>query len=174
MDRVSRYSHSVIGLPPELQRTQQKTMKHLKEGDTFPKITLKAQDDTEVSPSGKFILYIYPKDFTPGCTTQACDFRDEFAGFDSIGYKIYGISPDSLDSHQKFISEYKLPFTLLADPDLKAIKLLGAYGEKNMYGKITEGIYRSTFVVQDGVIQHAMYNVKATGHVQKLLQTISA
>lgn len=149
-------------------------MKHLKEGDSFPNISLKDQDNTEVTLDGKFILYIYPKDFTPGCTTQACDFRDEFAEFKSLGLKVYGISPDSPESHRKFIAEHKLPFTLLADPDLAAIKLLGAYGEKNMYGKITQGIYRSTFVVQDGIIKFAMYNVKATGHVQKLLQTISA
>lgn len=120
----------------------------------------------------KVVLYFYPRDSTPGCTTQACDFRDNFVKFKELGYQIIGISPDTGASHIKFAERFNLPFTLLSDPDRQVASNYGAYGMKKMYGKESMGIIRSTFLInEDGVIDHVAANVKATGHVEKLLKT---
>ncbi len=151
----------------------------LKEGDVAPDFCLEGID--EEGKEGKFclrdmlssplILYFYPKDDTPGCTQEACDFRDNLNSLRSKGYRVVGVSPDSLQSHKKFKEKYGLNFILLSDPQKAVLRAYGAYGKKKMYGKETEGVIRSTFVIsQDGRILKAFYNVKAKGHVESLLR----
>ncbi len=120
----------------------------------------------------KVIVYFYPKDNTPGCTTEACDFRDNL---NRIGDKAFviGISPDSLASHRKFKEKYELNFPLLSDTEKKVMEDFGAYGEKKMYGKVRMGVIRSTFILdEDGTILKAMRNVRAKGHVEKILKIL--
>lgn len=118
--------------------------------------------------SGGLLVYVYPKDNTPGCTTQACDFRDALAS--GFGLKVVGISPDSVASHRKFVEKYGLSFPLLSDPGLNVLTLLGGYGEKKMYGKTVKGVIRSTFVAdRQGVTTHVYRAVKATGHVARMV-----
>lgn len=119
------------------------------------------------------VLYAYPKDNTPGCTTEACDFRDNWARVQALGAKVYGISRDSAKSHQGFIGKQKLPFGLLSDPDTQLLKALGAFGKKLMYGKEVEGIIRSSFLIDPkGVIRHVWPKVSVKGHVQAVLETL--
>jgi len=121
----------------------------------------------------RVVLYAYPAAMTPGCTTQACDFRDNLAAFTGDGYTVLGISPDKPAKLAKFTERDDLPFTLLSDPDRTVLTAYGAYGEKKLYGKVVTGVIRSTFVIgPDGRIEHAFYNVKATGHVAKLMRDI--
>jgi peroxiredoxin Q/BCP len=148
-------------------------------GKPIPPFTL--SDDqgatvTQASLAGHWtVLYAYPKDATPGCTTEACDFRDNWARVQAAGAKVFGISRDSLASHQKFRTNQQLPFPLLSDPDKVLLAPLGAYGRKVMYGKETEGIIRSTFLVDPkGVIRHAWPKVTVKGHVQEVLETLEA
>ena len=116
------------------------------------------------------VIYFYPKDDTPGCTTQACDFRDNLARVQGAGAVLYGISRDSLGSHDKFIKKYDLTFTLLTDPEKTVHQLYGAWGEKNMYGKKTMGVIRSTFLIDaEGTLVKAWRNVRAKGHADKVL-----
>ena len=120
------------------------------------------------------VLYAYPKDSTPGCTTEACDFRDNLARVQSLGAQVYGISRDSLKSHANFIAKQSLPFRLLSDPDCDLLKPLGAFGKKIMYGKEVAGILRSTFLVDPkGVIRHVWPKVSVKGHVQDVLDTLA-
>ena len=115
------------------------------------------------------VLYFYPRDDTPGCTKEACGFRDAWDDLRELGAVVIGVSGDDAASHQRFASKYRLPFMLLSDPDRSVMRSYGAYGEKTMYGKTVTGVIRSTFVVDDqGKIEQAQYNVKATGHVAKL------
>lgn len=142
-------------------------------GDTAPDFTLNDQDGKAVSLSDfvgqNVILYIYPAANTPGCTTQACDFRDSLNSIVAAGYAVLGLSKDHLPKLVKFRDEQGITFPLLSDPELETHKAYGAYGTKNSYGRITEGTKRSTFVINgSGVIEHALYNVKATGHVARL------
>ena len=117
----------------------------------------------------KVILYFYPAASTPGCTTQACDFRDNMASLEREGYVVLGISKDSPSALKKFSAEESLSFPLLSDPALVVHQSYGAYGEKSLYGKKVTGVLRSTFVVdEDGFILQALYNVRATGHVESL------
>jgi len=117
----------------------------------------------------KVILYFYPAASTPGCTTQACDFRDNMASLQSAGYVVLGVSKDKLPALQKFAENENLSFPLLSDEDLSVHNSYGAYGEKSMYGKKVMGVIRSTFVVDEsGNLEHSLYNVKATGHVEML------
>jgi peroxiredoxin Q/BCP len=110
---------------------------------------------------------------TPGCTTQACDFRDNMAAFTSKGYVVIGVSPDSGKDLQEFTDQESLPFMLLGDEGKETLKAYGAFGTKNMYGKEVQGVIRSTFVIDgDGVLTHALYNVKATGHVEMLREKL--
>lgn len=116
------------------------------------------------------ILYFYPKDDTPGCTTEACDFRDNLNILNKYAI-VVGVSPDNIESHKKFKEKYNLNFILLSDKDKSVMKSYGAYGEKVMYGKKTEGVIRSTFIISpDGTIKKAWKNVKAKGHVQQILK----
>jgi peroxiredoxin Q/BCP len=120
------------------------------------------------------VLYAYPKDNTPGCTTEACDFRDNWARVQAAGARVYGLSRDSVKSHQGFIAKQELPFRLLSDPEASLLKALGAYGRKVMYGKETEGIIRATFLVDPaGIIRHAWPKVSVKGHVQEVLEILA-
>jgi len=147
-------------------------------GHPLPAFSL--QDDQGVTVTaadlkGRWtVLYAYPKDSTPGCTTEACDFRDNLARVQSLGAQVYGISRDSLKSHQNFITKQSLPFRLLSDPDCALLKPLGAFGKKVMYGKEVEGIIRSTFLVDPkGLIRHAWPKVSVKGHVQDVLDVLT-
>jgi peroxiredoxin Q/BCP len=145
----------------------------LEAGEAAPAFTLEDQDGAAVSLSDfagrKTIVYFYPAASTPGCTTEACDFRDNINSLKSAGYQVLGVSKDTLGDLKKFQSEQGLNFPLLSDADLTVHRAYGAYGEKSLYGKIVTGTIRSTFVVdENGKIQLPLYNVKATGHVASL------
>jgi len=145
----------------------------LSAGDTAPDFTLTSDTGEQVSLSDlrgqKAIIYFYPAAMTPGCTTQACDFSDSLSSLKAAGYEVLGISPDTPDKLAKFREHDGLTITLLSDPDKAVLTAYGAYGEKKMYGKTVQGVIRSTFVVdEEGTLELAQYNVKATGHVAKL------
>jgi len=145
----------------------------LKAADPAPDFTLPDADGNPVSLSDfrgrRVIVYFYPAAMTPGCTTEACDFRDNLAELNGTGVAVIGISPDPVEKLAQFRAQESLTFPLLSDPDKKVLNAYGAYGEKNNYGKVVLGVIRSTFVVDpDGKIEQAQYNVKATGHVAKL------
>lgn len=145
----------------------------LEAGQAAPAFTLPDQNGNHVSLAdfaGKnVIIYFYPAALTPGCTTQACDFRDSLASLQAAGYVVLGISKDTPAKLKKFEEQEGLTFPLLSDPDLTVHNACGTFGEKSMYGKIVQGVIRSTFVVApDGKLSHALYNVKATGHVASL------
>jgi peroxiredoxin Q/BCP len=142
-------------------------------GDPAPDFTLPTADGSTLSLADlrgkKVILYAYPAAMTPGCTTQACDFRDSIASLTTRGYAVVGISPDSPDKLAKFVEHDALTFPLVSDADKSVLNAYGAYGEKQNYGKTIMGVIRSTFVIDEkGHIERAFYNVKATGHVAKL------
>ena len=142
-------------------------------GDAAPDFTLPDADGNEVSLSSlrgrRAIIYFYPAAMTPGCTKQACDFRDSLASLAAAGFAVIGISPDSPAKLAKFRDRDGLNFPLLSDPKREVLEEYGAYGEKMMYGKKSVGVIRSTFVVgPDGKIEQAQYGVKATGHVARL------
>lgn len=120
-----------------------------------------------------FVLYFYPKDNTPGCTKEACAFRDAYADFKQAGVEVIGISPDSEKSHTKFAEKFELPFTLLSDPDHKICEAFGVWGPKKYMGREYEGVYRTTFVIgPDGMIKRVFENVKPTEHVEEVLQAV--
>ena len=142
-------------------------------GDTAPDFTLPDDNGNEVSLSSlrgqRVVVYFYPAAMTPGCTTQACDFRDSLASLAAAGIAVLGISPDSPPKLAKFRDRDGLNFPLLSDPKREVLEAYGAYGEKMLYGKKSVGVIRSTFVVgPDGKIEQAQYGVKATGHVARL------
>jgi len=148
-------------------------------GTPLPAFSL--QDDqghtvTDKDLKGRWtVLYAYPKDSTPGCTTEACDFRDNLARVQSLGAQVYGLSRDSLKSHQNFIAKQSLPFRLLSDPDCALLSPLGAFGKKLMYGKEVQGIIRSTFLVDPkGVIRHVWPKVSVKGHVEAVIEVLAA
>jgi peroxiredoxin Q/BCP len=145
----------------------------LEAGNTAPSFTLPDQDGKDISLSDfagqKVILYFYPAASTPGCTKQACDFRDNLGSLEKSGYVVLGVSKDSLAKLKKFEDAESLTFPLLSDPELTVHNAYGTYGEKSMYGKTVMGVIRSTFVIDEqGKIELALYNVKATGHVEAL------
>jgi peroxiredoxin Q/BCP len=146
----------------------------LSPGDQAPDFTLTSDTGEQVSladarAKSKVIVYFYPAAMTPGCTKQACDFTDNLASLEAAGYTVLGISKDTPAKLAKFRERDSLTITLLSDPDLEVHKAFAAYGEKKLYGKLVEGVIRSTFVVgEDGKVELAQYNVKATGHVAKL------
>lgn len=145
----------------------------LSPGDTAPEFTLTDDTGAEVALADllgrKVIVYFYPAAMTPGCTKQACDFTDTLDSFKAEGYEVLGISPDKPEKLAKFRERDNLTITLLSDPDKAVMQAYGAYGEKKLYGKVVEGVIRSTVVVdEDGKVFLAQYNVKATGHVAKL------
>ena len=149
----------------------------LSEGDTAPGFDLEDKDGNQVALANflgqNVVLYFYPAASTEGCTTQACDFRDNLASLQKAGFVVLGISKDRLPALQKFAADESLKFPLLSDPELTTHHAYGAYGEKSMYGKTVMGVIRSTFVIdKKGVIEHALYNVRATGHVEMLKKKI--
>jgi thioredoxin-dependent peroxiredoxin len=150
----------------------------LEPGDPAPDFTLPDADGKEVSLSDyrgrKVVVYFYPAAMTPGCTTEACDFRDNLAALGGAGIDVVAISPDKPEKLAKFREKESLTFPLLADPDRSTLEAYGAYGEKMMYGKPVTGVIRSTFVVDEGGrIEKAMYGVRATGHVAKLRRELA-
>jgi thioredoxin-dependent peroxiredoxin len=142
-------------------------------GDPAPDFTLRSDSGEEVTLSAlrgrKVIVYFYPAAMTPGCTKQACDFTDSLDSLQGAGYEVLGISPDKPEKLARFRERDALTITLLSDPDKQVLDAYGAFGEKKLYGKVVEGVIRSTIVVdEDGKVEVAQYNVKATGHVAKL------
>jgi peroxiredoxin Q/BCP len=151
------------------------------EGQQAPDFKLKGLDEKgkqrEYTLKGslgkKLILYFYPRDNTPGCTTEACDFRDNMNRIAKKGLTVLGVSPDSLDSHRNFKEKHGLGFPLLSDPEKSVAEKYGAYGEKVMYGKVSKGIIRSTFLIDEkGTLEKAWRNVKAKGHVEEILKAL--
>ncbi|MCP9620480.1 thioredoxin-dependent thiol peroxidase [Nocardia otitidiscaviarum] len=150
----------------------------LSPGDTAPAFTLPDADGNPVSLTDfkgrKVIVYFYPAASTPGCTKEACDFRDNLAELNGAGIEVVGISPDKPAKLAKFRDNEQLTFALLSDPDKEVLTAWGAFGEKTMYGKKVTGVIRSTFLVdENGKIEAAQYNVRATGHVAKLRRDLS-
>ena len=148
-------------------------MPTLSAGDIAPDFTLPDPDGNPVTLSSfrgqKVLLYAYPTASTAGCTTQACDFRDNMATLKSSGYQVLGLSPDTLEAQKRFRDEEHVPYPLLCDPSREVIESYGAWGEKQRDGKTVIGVIRSTFVIDErGVIAKAMYHVNATGHVAML------
>ena len=155
------------------------TDQKLAPGDVAPDFSLSDADGQTVTLSGlhgqRVIVYFYPAAMTPGCTKEACDFRDNLGVLAGAGLTVLGISPDSPEKLAKFRDKESLNFTLLADPDREVLRAYGAYGEKMNYGKKTVGVIRSTFVIgADGRVERAYYNVRAAGHVERLRKDLAA
>ncbi|WP_167136595.1 thioredoxin-dependent thiol peroxidase [Diaminobutyricimonas sp. TR449] len=148
-------------------------MTQLTAGDTAPAFTLTDQNGDQVSLSdfagSSVIVYFYPAAMTPGCTKEACDFRDSLSSLAGAGVQVVGISKDEPEKLKQFEERDGLNFPLLSDPNLDTHNAYGAWGKKSLYGKLVDGVIRSTFIVgEDGRIRHALYNVKATGHVARI------
>ena len=149
----------------------------LSPGDKAPAFSLIDDSGATVKLSdyrgSRVILYAYPAAMTPGCTKQACDFRDSLSVLQAAGYTVLGISPDKPEKLATFRDHDGLTFPLLSDPEKEVLAAYGAFGEKKLYGKVVTGVIRSTFVISPkGTIEHAFYNVKATGHVAKLMRDL--
>lgn len=153
------------------------TQQRLQPGDLAPEFKLPDADGALVSLSSfrgrRVIVYFYPAAMTPGCTKEALGFRDNVAALEAAGVAVLGISPDKPAKLARFRERDSLNFPLLADPEATTLKAYGAYGEKKLYGKTTIGVIRSTFIIDaDGKIEKAFYNVKATGHVERILREL--
>jgi thioredoxin-dependent peroxiredoxin len=149
----------------------------IEEGKPAPDFELRSDTDETVRLSDfrgrPVVLYFYPKDDTPGCTTEACEFRDAYDVYRERGVEILGVSPDDVRSHEKFKTKYELPFTLLADPDHEVAEAYGVWGERSFAGKKYMGINRSTFVIdEDGNIARAMLGIKPAGHAAQVLEEL--
>jgi len=149
----------------------------LEKGMKAPDFTLKDKDGKDVSLSDflgkKVVLYFYPKDNTPGCTRQACAFAGAYRGFAEKGVEVIGISKDSTESHRKFAEKHGLPFVLLSDPELEAIKAYGVWQGKKLYGKLSMGVVRTTFVIDgQGIIERVMPKVKPDTNAEEILKTV--
>ncbi|MEM1029678.1 MAG: thioredoxin-dependent thiol peroxidase [Myxococcota bacterium] len=149
----------------------------VEQGDAAPTFALPGNDGRthrlEDYAGRRVVLYFYPKDDTPGCTTQACDFRDNMARLTAAGAVVLGVSRDARASHDAFRDKYDLNFVLLTDEDVSVHRAYGAFGEKKSYGRTVEGVIRSTFIIDgDGVVTAAMRNVRAGGHVDRVLATL--
>ena len=152
----------------------------LEVGDKAPDIDALLTDGSQVSLNDilsndeRVVLYFYPKDNTPGCTTQACDFRDNYSILQSAGYRVLGVSKDSSKSHLNFTDKYELNFDLIVDQDIELHQKYGVWREKNNYGKTYMGVSRSTFVIDtDGSLIWVGYNIRAKGHVEKLMRELN-
>ena len=146
-------------------------------GDPAPDFTLTAADGSDVSLSDyagrKVVVYFYPAAMTPGCTTEACDFRDSLSALSAAGLVVLGISPDQPEKLKKFAEKEELNFDLLSDPDKSMMEEWGAFGEKKNYGKVVQGVIRSTLVIDaEGAVELAQYNVEATGHVARVRKAL--
>src|SRR6185295_17435027 len=151
----------------------------LEEGTKAPSFTLEADDGSKVSladlKGSPVVLYFYPADDTPGCTREACAFRDRSAELKKLGAKVFGVSPDDVSSHMRFKVKFKLNFPLLADLDHSVAEKFGAWREKNMYGKKKMGIVRSTFIIgADGILKKVWRSVKVDGHDAAVIEAIKA
>lgn len=151
----------------------------LKAGDPAPDFTLTSDGGQEVSLADyrgqKVVLYFYPKDDTPGCTAEACAFRDDHSDIVAAGAAVLGVSPDTIKSHDKFKAKYNLPFALLSDPDHRVADMYGAWGEKKMFGKAYEGILRSTFIVdEEGKIVKVFPKVTPKDHSREVLAALQS
>ncbi len=151
----------------------------LQPGDKAPDFTGTDENGRSISLADykgkKLILFFYPKDNTPGCTAEACNLRDNYQLLKSKGFELLGVSPDGADAHQKFKEKFNLPFPLLADTDKTVLKAYGAWGPKSMYGKIFDGVNRSTFVIdENGVIVQVFSKVKTSDHAEQILKAIGA
>jgi thioredoxin-dependent peroxiredoxin len=149
----------------------------LKAGDQAPRFTLAADDGRTVrleDLAGRPVaLYFYPKDDTPGCTKEACSFRDAWDDIQATGAVVLGVSPDSRSSHEKFRTKYRLPFPLLSDPDHAVAEAYGAWGEKSMYGRTYEGVLRTTFLIDGaGVVRRVFEKVRPEGHADEVLAAV--
>lgn len=147
--------------------------------DEAPLFSLPNQDNAEISllnfRGSYVVLYFYPKDKTPGCTTEACDFRDSMESLNALGAVVLGVSPDSTKSHQNFINKESLNFTLLSDTNKEVLKMYGAFGVKKLYGKEYEGVIRATFLIDpQGKIAHIWKNVKVKGHIEEVREKLEA
>ncbi len=150
-------------------------MKQLKEGDKAPAFEGINQDGNIIRLNDlkgkRVILYFYPKDDTPGCTAEACSLRDNHAELAERGFEVIGVSPDNEKSHIRFKSKYNLPYNLISDTGKKILKDYGAWGEKNMYGKIVEGVLRTTFIInEEGIIEKVFTKVDTKDHAQQILE----
>jgi peroxiredoxin Q/BCP len=148
---------------------------HLKEGEKAPAFTGIDQDGNKVSLSDfkgqKVVLFFYPEDDTPTCTVQACNLRDNYGLLTKNGFKVIGISPDDVKSHQKFKEKFNLPFTLIADPDHKIIDKYGVWGQKKLYGREYMGLHRTTFVVNEkGIISKIFLRPRNKAHAEEILK----
>jgi len=149
----------------------------LEVGQQAPGFSGLDHDGNEVTNSDyegrRLVMYFYPKAFTPGCTTESCDFRDRYQLFAEAGYSIVGVSPDAPEDLARFREEYELPFTLISDPDHALAAAFGAWGMKKNYGREYEGLIRSTVVIgENGAVEEAWYNVKATGHAGRVAGSV--
>ncbi len=152
-------------------------MINLQAGDKAPDFQAKNQNGEPISLNDfkgkKLILYFYPKDNTPGCTAEACNLNDNYSELTEKGFEVVGVSPDSIESHQKFIAKYNLSFHLIPDPEKEVINKYGVWGEKNMYGKKSMGLLRTTFLIDEqGVIQHVFKKVRTKDHTNQILEKI--
>jgi peroxiredoxin Q/BCP len=155
---------------------------HLVSGQKAPAFALRGVDKAgkerefrleDLFGEGGLVVYFYPKDGTPGCTNEAIAFRDRFEEFARSKIQVVGISPDSVESHARFQKKYGLPFPLLSDPDKEAARAWGAFGEKKRFGKVSEGIIRSSFLLgPDGIVLKVWRNVKGEGHIEQILQAV--
>ncbi len=153
--------------------------RHLEVGQSAPDFTLTDANGTTYSKSDfagqKVILYFYPKAATPGCTTEACDFRDNLASLSALGYQVIGVSPDDAEALRAFAESEQLTFPLLSDPDAEVAKAYGAFGEKTVNGNTFDGTLRSTFVIDEsGSLSSVEYDVSAEGHVRRLREELAA
>lgn len=153
-------------------------MTKLQAGDEAPPFSLPDQDGKTVSledfSGQRVVVYFYPRDDTPGCTKEACQFNQNLAALTEAGVPVIGISPDSPDSHVRFRTKYGLEFPLLSDPDHAVMQRYGAWGDKSLYGKRTTGVIRSTFLIgANGRVEKAWYNVRADGHAANVLEEVS-
>ena len=153
-------------------------VRRLEPGEPVPEISLFDQDGNRFTSEDlakePTVLYFFPAAGSPGCTKEASDFQLRLAEFKERGYRIIGVSPDSVAKLKNFEEAHELTFTLLSDPEIEAHKAFGAWGEKSLYGRLYKGVIRSTILIRDGVIVEALYNVKATGHTNMLLRRIGA
>jgi thioredoxin-dependent peroxiredoxin len=152
-------------------------MTQLQEGEKAPSFKAKDQNGNTVSLADykgrKVVLYFYPEDDTPTCTVEACNLRDNFSALKKAGLEVLGVSPDEEKKHKKFEAKYKLPFTLLADPNKKIIDKYGVWGEKNLYGRKYMGLHRTTFIIDEkGVIQKIFRKPKSKIHSQEILKSL--
>ena len=154
---------------------KEKAQTHLKEGDKAPDFSGIDQEGKSISlkdfAGKKVVLYFYPKDNTAGCTTESCNLRDNYEKFKQKGIEIIGVSADDEKSHQKFIKKYSLPFRLISDTDKKVINAYGVWGEKTLFGRVYDGILRTTFVIDEkGIIEKVFTKVDTVNHTEQILE----